>query len=116
MDLLVSLDPVRYSKFVVTTKSGHQIIYMILVRDLYGIRQAAILFYKNLTNDLKTYGFQINDKDPCVSKKDIDGYQMTAIWHVNDIKISHPNPISASTFINWLRTKYETDDSKMKVV
>ena len=28
----------------------------------------------------------------CVANKQIDGYQMTFVWHVNDLKVSHKKP------------------------
>ena len=60
VELFISLDPDRYKQYVVTTMTGNKIIYMILVRALYCIRQAALLFYRELTDDLHTYGFDIN--------------------------------------------------------
>jgi predicted metal-dependent peptidase len=37
-------------------------------------------------------GFKLNDYDPCVANKVIDGKQCTIGWYVNDNKISHVDP------------------------
>ena len=35
------------------------------------------------------YFFKVNPYDPCIANKMINGKQMTVIWHVDDLKISH---------------------------
>ncbi len=37
----------------------------------------------------ETDGFVINDYDPCVANKMINGHQMTVTWYVDDLKVSH---------------------------
>ena len=51
--------------------------------------KSALLFYQKLRDDLERNGFQNNPYDPCVANKMIDGEQMTNVWHVDDLKVSH---------------------------
>ena len=51
--------------------------------------RAALLFYKRLRSDLEDVGFKVNPYDPCVVNKMVNGHQMTACWHVDDLKLSH---------------------------
>ena len=56
---------------------------------MYGTLQAALLFWKNLTGALQDWGFEINPYDWCVANKIVNGKQVTVVWHVDDLKISH---------------------------
>jgi len=65
-----------------------------------------MLFYKWLIKDLIKYGFEINPYDPCVANKEVDGTQMTVLWHVDDLKISHINSKHVDEFIKWIKMTY----------
>ena len=65
-----------------------------------------MLFYKKLVSDLQSYGFQLNPYDPCVANKMVQGSQMTVSWHVDDLKISHKNPIIVDQFLHWVKETY----------
>ena len=90
---------------------GDAILYVKLNKALYGLIQIALLFYEKLMGDLVSKGFKVNDYDPCVANKGINGHRMIVTWHVDDLKVSHirtysksPNlPISCQAFMgkNW---------------
>ena len=44
-------------------------------------------------------GFEINPYDPCVANKTVNWTQMTATWHVNDLKVSHEDPVDVAKFL-----------------
>ena len=96
-------------------RNGKKILYVKLKKALYGLLQAALLFYKKLSEDLIEEGFTINPYDPCVANKIIKGNQMTVVWHVDDLKVSHKDPQQIDKFINFLKTKYENESGKVKV-
>jgi len=64
-------------------------LYVRLKKALYGMLQAALLFWQLLSDTLVSWGFTINPYDQCVANKQIDGKQCTIVWHVDDLKISH---------------------------
>jgi hypothetical protein len=68
--------------------------------------QAALLFWQNLSTELKKWGFKINPYDFCVANKTIDGKQCTVVWHVDDLKISHADAKVVTTILNLLDAKY----------
>ena len=70
-------------------KKGKLMLYMKVQKAIYGMLKSTLLLYKKLRYDLKEYGFQINPYDPCMANKQINGYQMMVIWHVDDLKASH---------------------------
>ena len=45
----------------------------------------------------------------------MDGKQMTAVWHVDDMKVSHENPQEVTMFINELKDKFEDENGAMTV-
>ena len=51
--------------------------------------KSALIFYIKFVKNLKSIGFELNLHDPCVANKIVDGAQLTVVWHVNDLKVSH---------------------------
>ena len=62
---------------------------MKMQKAMYGLLHSTLLFYLKLRRDLEEFGFVINDYDPCVANKVVNGHQMTVVWHVDDLKVSH---------------------------
>ena len=70
-------------------EKGKPVIYVELLKALYGTLRAARLFWETLSGKLQEWGFAINPYDSCVANKEIEGQQCTITWHVDDLKISH---------------------------
>ncbi len=87
-EMLVKLDPKLYCKYV-RDENGKSVLYVELLKALYGTLKAALLFWKLLSKILVSWGFVINPYDWCVANKMINGKQCTILWHVDDLKISH---------------------------
>jgi hypothetical protein len=77
-----------YRKYV-KNEHGKTVLYVELLKALYGTLKAALLFWKLLSKKLVKWGFEINPYDWCVANKTINGKQCTILWHVDDLKISH---------------------------
>ncbi len=103
MDLVA---PHIYCKHITTNKKGQPMLYVRLHKALYGLLKSALVFYKRLSGDLFSHGFKINPYDPCVANKMVNGHQLTVLWHVDDLKISHRDSGVVTSFIKWLGTKY----------
>ena len=88
VDLLMEIDHDMYQPHMATEK-GKPVIYMELVKALYGTLRAARLFWETLSRKLQEWGFTLNPYDSCVANKEIEGQQCTITWHVDDLKISH---------------------------
>ena len=88
-ELIVKLDPALYSKYVWENKQGKPMLYVKLMKALYGTLQAALLFWRLLSDTLIEWGFKLNEYDKCVANKIINGKQCTFIWHLDHLKISH---------------------------
>jgi hypothetical protein len=87
-EMLLEIDKEQYEPFV-RMQSGKKVIYVQLLKVLYGTMRAALLFWRKLSEKLTTLGFVLNPYNQCVANKVIDGKQGTVLWHVDDLKVSH---------------------------
>jgi len=101
-EMIIKLYPTIYRKHIWYNKHGKPILYVQLKKALYGALQAALLFWKLLSETLQEWGFVLNPYDKCVANKNIEVKQCTIIWHVDDLKISHANK---NVVENILKTK-----------
>jgi len=104
-ELLSRINPKLYRKYVYEEK-GKPVLYAKLAKTLYGTLRAALLFWRNLTQALNEWGFEINRYEPCVANKNINGKQCTITWHVDDLKISHVDEQVVLSVIRQLNNKY----------
>ena len=81
-------------------------LYVKLSKALYGLLQSTLLFYRKFRADLEVFGFVVNPYDPCVANKMINGSQMTVIWHVDDLKISHKDISEVTKCIKYFQKIY----------
>ena len=103
--LISDLDPGLYNTYI-EEESGKPILYVQLLKALYGTLQAALLFWNHLKNQLKEWGFVINPYDICVANQIINRHQCTILWHVDDIKISHINAAVVTDVINKINLEF----------
>ena len=104
--LMIKTAPEIYKKHATTDRNGNIILYVRLIKALYGIMQASLLYYTKTIENLQDKGFVLNPYYPCVANKTIKGKQCTIIFHVDDMKISHPDPMIVTRIIDWLKDLY----------
>ncbi len=73
-------------------------LYVFITKALYGILKSALWWYKELRKKLEAYGFGVNRYNPCVVNADINRKQMTVMWHVDNIKVSHMESLELHKF------------------
>jgi hypothetical protein len=105
VDLLVQAAPEVYADFVVY-ENGEKVIYNEVLRALYGMLVASLLWYKDFRRDLEKLGFVFNPYDPCVANRQIEGSQQTVCFHVDDLKSSHKRKGINDDFLKWLNKMY----------
>jgi hypothetical protein len=105
VELLLEIDEQMYSPCV-TLERGEKVMYVELLKALYGTLRAARLFWEKLTRKLKEWGFKMNPYDACVANKMIDGKQFTVVWHVDDLKASHASLNVLKEFGNKLNKEF----------
>jgi hypothetical protein len=87
VDIMCEVDG-DYKQFVMM-ENGKKVLYLELVKALYGCVRSALLWYELFSSTLVHMGFILNPYDPCVANKLIDGKQCTLVWYVDDNKVSH---------------------------
>ncbi|KAI2513062.1 Reverse transcriptase (RNA-dependent DNA polymerase) [Fragilaria crotonensis] len=104
VDILCEMNP-KYTAFV-TVENGAKVIYVRLIKALYGCVQSALLWYEMFHSYLEEIGFVLNPYDPCVANKVINGKQCTVAWYVDDMKISHVDPNVVTQVIEQIEDRF----------
>lgn len=105
LDLLIKIDAEMYKPCVVI-EGKERVMYVELLKALYGTVQAARLFWEKLSGKLLEWGFTPNPYDPCVMNKIIKGKQLTVAWHVDDLKASHVLSTVVDKFIEDMEREF----------
>ena len=104
IDMLVEIDP-SYADYI-TYEKGQRVLYVHILRAIYGMLMSGLLFYKKFRASIERIGYVVNPYDPCVANKTINGKQHTLSWHVDDVKSSHVDPKVNDEFHKWLQKEY----------
>jgi hypothetical protein len=78
-------------------------MYVQLLKPLYGLIEAAQLWYIKITTTLKDIGFVQNSYDKCVWNRVYKGDQQTVCIHVDDLKITCKNDEANQDVVRELR-------------
>ena len=70
-------------------ENGKTVLYVKVIRAIYGCIESALQWYKLFTTTLENMGFKINPYDKCVANKWVNGKQLSIAWHVDDCIASH---------------------------
>ena len=90
-------------------EGGKPVIYVRLKKAIYGTLNASLILWKDITAELKGWGFAINPYDECVANKTVNGKQCTILWHVDDLKISHFDSKVVDSVLRKLGERYGKD-------
>ena len=71
-ELMVQIDPELYPKYVITSPRGEPMLYVRILKALYGLLQSALIFYRKLRSELEDFGFEVNPYDLCVANKTVN--------------------------------------------
>ena len=89
VNMLLQIDHEMYKDYIVIER-GEQVMYMELLKALYRTLWAAHLFWQKLSKPLiDVWGVAPNKYNNCVVNKMINVHQMTVVWYVDDLKVSH---------------------------
>lgn len=103
--MLVDLSPEEYGPYVVI-ENGKKILYVKILKALYGMLAASLLWYKKFRKDLESIGFIFNPYDPCVANRMVNDKQQTVRFHVDDLMSSHKDASVNDKFYKWLNEQY----------
>ena len=104
VDMLLEIDP-EHEHYVVWER-GQKVLYVHILRAIYGMLMSGLLFYKKFRKAIEARGYEVNPYDPCVANKMINGKQHTVSWHVDDLKGSHVDSKVNDEFQEWLQKEF----------
>jgi len=78
VDIMNKVNP-EY-KADVRYENGRKVLYVQILKALYGMIESALLWYELYVTVLKEEGFVVNAVDKCVANKFINGSQCTIAW------------------------------------
>ena len=111
VDIMCQVNP-AYKPFVIEEK-GKKVLYMKILRAIYGCIQSALLWYELYTSVLEGMGFTVNPYDRCVANSMINGKQCTIVFYVDDNKVSHTDPSVVTNVIEKIE-KYFGEMTKIR--
>jgi hypothetical protein len=109
VDILLEMSPETYKDYVVY-EGKNKVLYVQMLKALYGMMMASLLFYKKFRTDIESTGYEVNPYDHCVANKMINEKQHTLTWHVDDVKASHVDTQVNDEFHRWCERKYGNSD------
>ena len=108
---LARINP-KYAKDMVEEK-GQKVIYGKANKALYGTLDASLLCWKDLTGTISEWKFSndndrfiLNPYDTCVANCMINGKQCTILWHMDNLKMNHKDPVVVTNIVWQLNDKY----------
>ena len=105
VDWLVEMDPLMYKDKVVY-ENGVKVIYLEVLKAIYGMLIASLLWYRKFRTELESIGFVFNKYDPCVANRVVNKQQQTIRMHVDDLLISCKDKKANDQLHNWCNQKY----------
>jgi hypothetical protein len=105
VDMLVELNPELYGPYVVY-KKNRKVLYVQVIRAIYGMLEAALLWYKKFRKELEAAEFKFNPYDPCAANRQEKGSQHTLLFHVDNLKSSHIDSRVNDELDKWLQENY----------
>jgi hypothetical protein len=91
----------------VAIERGVKVLYVRLVKAIYGCVKPALLWYDLFYGHLKKMGFTLNPYNFCIANCVIKGKQCTIAWYVDDTKISHVDPTVVTSIIDQLESRFD---------
>ena len=73
-ELIIELLQQHYEKYVIR-EGNTKIIYIQMLKALYGMMVSSLLFYRHFRKDLDSMGYVVNPNDIFVANRNIEGTQ-----------------------------------------
>ena len=70
-------------------ENGVKVIYIRLLKALYGCMESALLWYYVYSKTLESQGFVVNPYGRCISNSTIGGIQFMIAWYIDNKYVLH---------------------------
>ena len=109
VDIMCEVNP-EYLQDV-RQERGKKVLYVRVVKAIYGCIESALLWYQMYVTTLKRIGFKVNPIDKCIANLMKDGAQCTIAWYVDDNLVSHRD----EKVLDWVIKEVEKDYGEVTV-
>ena len=104
VDIMCQVNP--YYEQHVRYENGEKVLYILVIREIYGCIESALLWYNLFSTTIQGLVFEIKTYHKCVANKVLKVTQCTIAWYVDDNKLLHTNPEVISYIINEVKKSY----------
>ena len=104
--LLIFLDRKLHPQYVGPDNKGKPVMYMNINKTLYRYIFYFLLFYRNISMELKVMVFHLNMCDLCTNNKEVNGKRFTLVWHVDNLSLSQMKNRGVKNMIQQLEKLY----------
>jgi hypothetical protein len=105
VNMLININPESYGP-VVVLENRKKVLYVEVLKAIYSMLEAALLWYKTFRKDLEDNGFIFNPYNPCLANKKVQGSQQTIVFHLDDLTSSHKSKLVNDKFEKRLNSMY----------
>ena len=110
VDALLKVNRKKYEPYLID-ENKKKVFYLSLRKAMCGCLKAALLWYQLFSDTLRKESFKLNPYEPCIANKMVNGKQLTVVWYVDDLKVSHIDSKAVDKTLTFLESKFD----KMKV-
>lgn len=104
VDIMLEVNPNLKDQVVV--ENWRKVLYLRVLKAIYGCMESALLRYNLFFSTLKKEGFVLNPYNGCLVNKMIGGTQCTIAWYVDDVEISHRSEDTVTEVIKLINSKF----------
>jgi hypothetical protein len=65
--MLLEIAPTKVYEGYSTYEGKTKVLYIKMLKAIYGMLQSSLLYYKKFCKDIESTGFKVNPYDPCVA-------------------------------------------------
>lgn len=105
VEILAMINSELYRQYITVVKCKPD-LYAELRKALYCMLQSALKFWQQITSDLVSLGYVLNEYDRCEANMVIGGRQRTVTLHVDNFVLTHEDPKVNEGLIKWFNHKY----------
>ena len=87
-------------------EQGKKVLYLKVLRAIYGCIESALQWYNLYTQTLKAEGYILNEYDRFAANKNINGKKCTVACYVYDNKTSHLDSIVIDNLLDTIKTHF----------
>ena len=88
-------------------ENGKKVLYVRILKAIYGMIESALLWYELYVTVLLDEGYELNQYDKCVANRIVNGKQCTIGWYVDDNIVGHKDEKVIDDLVDKIDAKFQ---------